>query len=272
MINKKISVCVFLHHSTSDALPYYIELYIDQLSQHFDKIKVLTTNERLNTKKLHNHSEIEFIHFENKGYDFGMLYRYIISEKLDNIAQLGIVNDSNILFNRLNHIFHWGNKEDHDFWGVIDSNEKLWFSSHDNNYHIQSHFLVLNENAIEKLPLFFDSLNADIILNEKDIKKLRRLVIDQWEIGLTQFFVKEGLIPGSFINSGKILNKHKLKRPNLTHSMFHELATAGYPLLKKKVALEKKSVLNVKRNNWEKTIHEFGNKNWDLNKMLDSIH
>lgn len=272
MINKKISVCVFLHHSTSDAIPYYTELYIDQLSQHFDKIKVLNTNPNLNTEKFRNRPEIDFIYLENKGYDFGMFYRYILNENLDNFSQLGIVNDSNILFNQLNQVFQWGNKEDHDFWGVIDSNEKPWFSSHKNTYHIQSHFLVLKEGAIEKLPRFFNKMDTDIILNEKDLKKLRRLVIDQWEIGLTQFFVKEGLIPGSFINSVKMRSKYKHKRPNLTHTMFHELATEGYPLLKKKVVQGKKSVLGIKRNNWEKTIYEFGNQNWDLNKIIDSIH
>lgn len=271
MINKKISVCVFLHHGTSEMLPYYVELYIDQLSQHFDKVKVLTTNPNLNTEKYLDKPKIDFLYLENKGYDFGMFYRYISKENLSNFAHLGIVNDSNILFNQLNDVFRWGNNKDHDFWGVIDSYEKPWFSTHTNNYHIQSHFLVLNENAIEKLPTFFANMDTDNIFRETDLKKLRRLVIDQWEIGLTQFFVKEGLIPGSFINSGKMQKKYRPKKQNLTHSMFHELATEGYPLLKKKVVLEKKSVFHLKRNNWEKTINEFGNKQWNLDKVVNSI-
>lgn len=165
-----------------------------------------------------------------------------------------------------------GNNTDHDFWGLIDSHEKPWFSSHENNYHIQSHFLILNVNAIKKLPSFFDLLNVVEILNETDMKKLRRLVIDRWEIGLTQFFIKEGLIPGSFINSHKLHLKYQPKKQNLTHSIYYELASEGYPLLKKKVALEKKSIFRNKIEKWKRTIHEFGYHQWDTNKMVDSIH
>ncbi len=272
MINKKVSVCVFIHHSKSNVLPYYVELYINQLSKHFDKVIVLTNNPEIDTRKYTEKPEVEFNYLENKGYDFGMFYRFISNQDLNKFSRLGIVNDSNILFNQLNDIFQWGNYKTHDFWGVIDSYEKPWFSSHDNNYHIQSHFLVLNENAISKLPEFFDELDTDTIMNESDLKKLRRLVIDQWEIGLTQFLINEGLIPGSFINSYKMHRKYQPKKPNLTHSIFHELATEGYPLIKKKVVLENKSVFKLKRNKWEKTINEFGNHNWDLHKIVDSVH
>jgi|GEM_PF-6573408 len=41
---------------------------------------------------------------------------------------------------------NWGNSSDADFWGILDSFEKPWFSEHENNRHIQSHFIVFNRN------------------------------------------------------------------------------------------------------------------------------
>ena len=272
MINQKIRACIFIHYSTVNTIPYYVELYISQLANHFDKIKVLTNNLNINQENIFFKENVEFVHFKNQGYDFGMFYNYIKNENLDDFSQLGIVNDSNILLNKLNPVFHWGNNEEHDFWGIIDSHEKPWFSSHDSNYHVQSHFLVLNENAIKELPSFFESMDIVKILNETDLKKLRRMVIDQWEIGLTQYLIKQGLIPGSFISSLKMHIKYQPKKQNLTHSIYHELASEGYPLLKKKVALEKKSIFKNTKEKWKKTIHEFGYHRWDTTKIVDSIH
>lgn len=107
MIIQEIRACIFIHYSTINTLPYYVELYITQLAYHFDTIKVLTNNININNKKILQWENVEFVHFKNQGYDFGMFYRYIKNENLENFSQLGIINDSNILLNELNHVFHW---------------------------------------------------------------------------------------------------------------------------------------------------------------------
>lgn len=272
MVDKKVTICAFIHYSKMDILPYYAEIYIHQLAKHFDKIKVLTNNPNINKQDYFNDENIEFIHLENKGYDFGMFYRYFLMEDFTNVSQLGLVNDSNILLNELDNVFRWGNENHFDFWGIIDSNEKPWFSDCTNCYHLQSHFLVFNRQTLNFLPEFFGTLNIDEIFEETDAKKLRRLVIDKWEIGLTRFLNQKGLTPGSYIRSDKLHLKYKQKKQNLTHSIYYELVSEGYPLLKKKVILGEKSFLKLKRKNWKKTIDDFGNDNWDFKRILNSVH
>ncbi len=271
MINEKIKVCAFIHYSVTDTLPYYAEIYLTQLLNHFDKIKVLTNNTEINNQNNFIHDKIEFIHLENKGYDFGMFYRYFIYENLENISQIGLVNDSNILLNSVHDIFHWGNSNNFDFWGIIDSHEKPWFSNHENNYHIQSHFLIFNKKALDKLPEFFKTLDIDTIFNETNKKRLRRLVIENWEIGLTQFFISEDLNIGSYIDSNEFQKKYKPKKQNLTHSMYHELVSEGYPFMKKKIILEKKLFSVVKKEKWKETIENYGHHEWDISRILESI-
>ena len=147
MDDKKIRICIFIHYSTTASLPYYVQIYIEELSRHFDKVKVLSNNSKIKNEDHSLNSKIEFEYYENQGYDFGMFYRFIIKENLDNFSQIAIVNDSNILLKPLDNIFNWAKNNKSDFWGLIDSNEKPWFSTHKDNYHIQSHYIVLNKKS-----------------------------------------------------------------------------------------------------------------------------
>ena len=269
---KKIRICIFIHYSVSDFLPYNVQIYNNELSRHFDKVKVLTNNSKITDKNISLNKNISFEYLENRGYDFGMFYRYIIQQDFDKYSEIIVVNDSNILLNKLDEIFKAGRKSDADFWGIIDSNEKPWFSSHNNNYHIQSHFIIFNEKAIKMLPSFFNTLNISNIMNEEDNKQLRRLVIDNWEIGLTQYFLKQGLNSFSIIQNEKIRLKFRTKKHNFTHSHYLELASEGYPILKKKVLLKKKKILSFrKKKSIEIELAEFFNNEWDLKKMIREI-
>lgn len=271
MNDKKIRICVFIHYSISDSLPYYVQIYVNELSRHFDKVKILTNNSKLQKQNNLFFENVDVKHFENKGYDFGMFYRYILNKDLSRYSQIAIINDSNILLKKLDPVFDWAQAEVFDFWGIIDSHEKPWFSTHQYNYHIQSHFLVLNQKAIDNLPGFLKLMDVQVILDETNIKQLRRLVIDQWEIGLSRYFISEGLKSGSYINSNDLIIKYQQKKQNLTHSLFHEMVEEGYPLLKKKVAVGEKKFFKRKNTKWKTTIDLFGNKDWDLKKLMNSV-
>lgn len=271
MMSNKLKVCAFVHYSVKNTLPYYVEVYLKQLSGHFDKIKVLTNNPEINRDKYFIDDKIDFIYLENRGYDFGMFYRYFQHENLANLEQLALVNDSNLVVNDLTDVFRWGNSAGLDFWGIIDSFEKPWFSRHPDNYHLQSHFLVLNAKAIGLLPDFLKTIDVDEIFNESNVKKLRRLVIEKWEIGLTQFLIAKGLRTGSFINSQQFQYKYKPDKLNLTHSVFYELVAEGYPFLKKKVILGKKLFSARNTRKWKKAIADFGNREWDFERILKSV-
>lgn len=262
---------MFIHFSTTDTLPYYVEIYINELTKHFDKVKVLTNNSKISKHKYFIDNNIDFIHLKNQGYDFGMFYRYIINENLENISQIALINDSNILLKKLHYTFDWADTNEFDFWGIIDSNEKPWFSNHTDNYHLQSHFLVFNSKAINFLPAFFNTLNINEILNESDVKKLRRLVIEKWEIGLTQYFIRCGLKIGTYISSNEMHSKYQPKKQNVTHSIYHKLVSEGYPFIKKKVLLGKNIFSGIKKEKWKMTIENFGHNEWDFKKILDSV-
>ncbi|NOR73634.1 MAG: hypothetical protein GQ525_00595 [Draconibacterium sp.] len=266
---KKIGICIFIHYSVSNSLPYYVQIYINELSLYFDKVKVLTNNSEIHGENYSLNNNISFEYLENQGYDFGMFYRFIINKDLNKFSEIAVVNDSNILINKLDAVFNWAKENGSDFWGVIDSNEKPWFSTHDNNYHIQSHFLVFNQKAIKKLHSFLNLIDVKNIMDEKNTKQLRRLVIDKWEIGLSQYLISQGLKPDSFIRGDAIMKKFKPKKMNLTHSLYHELIKEGYPFMKRKVASNKKKLFRTNNTAWKKIIMQYGNNDWDLTKIIE---
>jgi len=273
MSDKGKSICIFTHFSELPHIPQYVLVYVNELSKYFDEV-IIAANQR-NFKNSQHHGfnrNVTIQFFENEGYDLGMFYKVFQLINPAEYHKIACVNDSNILFNKLQPIFEWSQKSESDFWGLIDSNEKPWFSTYPENYHIQSHFIVFNESAIKYLPAFFENIDIQHILNEKDIKKLRRLVIDRWEIGLSQFLLNKGLKSNSLVNSVSFLAKHKSKGKNITHSHYKELIKEGYPLIKKKIILNKswRSVFGIAEH-WEKLLANYACREWNILFLIDEI-
>lgn len=270
-VHKK-SLCIFPHFSNLQYFPRYVLLYVNELADYFDQVIVAANQRDLTYDEAIFKRNVAVMFFKNEGYDLGLFYKVFQKIQSVDFHQIACVNDSNILFNKLLPIFKWSQKNEADFWGLIDSNEKPWFSTHQNNYHIQSHFIVFNENAIAHLSSYFENLDIKNIVNEKHPKKLRRLVIEQWEIGISQFLLGKGLKSASYVNSQTFLTKYTRKDKNITHSLYKELIREGYPLIKKKIVLEKswKSVIGIE-NSWKKLLIEFGCRNWDISLLIDEI-
>lgn len=266
------SLCVFMHYSKHEQIPKYVSLYIRELSKFFTEVILVSSYKKKPTDFLTENKNLATIFVENEGYDFGMFYKVFKQIDASEYHQIACINDSNILFSDLSKIFRWGSNKHVDFWGLIDSNEAPWFSSHQINYHVQSHFLVFNENAIKCLPTYFDTVDTNAIFNEKDPKKLRRLVIDQWEIGLSQFLLNTGLKSASFCNSKTLLAKYNSKGKNITHSLHKELIKEGYPLLKKKIVLKKswRSWFGLKEP-WENLIGEYSLVEWNIPSIIHEL-
>lgn len=230
------NICLFVHFSEGNEFPGYVRKYVLELSRHFQEVKLLS-----NPGKITSHSwssNVELVFHTNVGYDFGRIYTYLHSIDLHAYDNLAIVNDSNWLIGDLQDVLDWDSICKYDLWGIIDSHEKPWYSNHTDSYHLQSHFLILGRKAINHLDTFFKQAGVHEIMTEKDAKTLRRMVIDRWEIGLTQFMLSKGLITGSYINSFEFNRRfgHKLSA-NATHLLFEELIREGYPLLKRKAIL-----------------------------------
>jgi len=272
MSDKGKSICIFTHFSELPHIPQYVLVYVNELSKYFDEVIIAANQRDFKTTQYGFNRNVTIQFFENEGYDLGLFYKVFQLINPAEYHKIACVNDSNILFNKLQPIFEWGQKSDSDFWGLIDSNEKPWFSTHLKNYHIQSHFIVFNKSAIKHLNSFFEIIDIQYILNEIDLKKLRRLVIDQWEIGLSQFLFSKDLKSDSYINSHSFLTKHKSKDKNITHSYYKELIKEDYPLIKKKIVLKKswRSVFG-KKEGWENLLAEYGYRDWDISVFTSEI-
>ena len=267
------SLCVFIHYSKNLQIPKYVSVYVDELSNYFDQVILVTNHRELESEFNTSTPNISTLFVKNEGYDLGMFYKVFQTIDSTEYSKIACINDSNILINELKPVFEWSKTSPSDFWGIIDSYEKPWFSTHMDNYHIQSHFIVFNRKAIEKLPLFFNSLNIQHILDEADPVKLRQKVINQWEIGLSRFMIQQGLLPGSYIDSQAYSLKYLSgKQTNVGHKLYAELIQSGYPLIKKKVITKsnwKDSFrLSLK---WKKLIRQYGNQEWEIESIINEL-
>lgn len=267
------NLCIFTHFSKYQYIPLYVKIYIEELSAFFDRV-ILVTNERpVENPEIISASNVSMVFVENEGYDLGMFYKVFQKLKLEEYSQIACVNDSNILFNRLHPIFEWSKQQTADFWGLIDSHQRPPFSSHANNYHLQSHFLVFNRKAFLRLPDFFESLHLQDIFKEKDTRKLRQTVIDKWEIGLSQFLLNEGLTSASYIDSRYYSDRYKSDPgKNVGLKLYAELIQSGYPLIKMKVITKGKlkDIFRLK-SYWKNLIETYGNRNWEIKALLDEL-
>src|SRR5690554_2252305 len=163
-MNRKL--CVFIHYGRYSIIPRYVEIYLNELSRFFDQILLVSNQDSkvIDVKKLPSNTRL--LSVINEGYDFGMFYKALQTIDLQEYHEIACINDSNILFNQLGSVMAWGKASELDLWGLIDSHQKLWFSTHPDNYHIQSHFLVFRKRALEKLTGFFQTLHLPQLFRE----------------------------------------------------------------------------------------------------------
>ncbi|HPR33934.1 MAG TPA: rhamnan synthesis F family protein [Prolixibacteraceae bacterium] len=266
-------LCVFIHYGKTTVLPYSVVRYIDELIPYFDEVALIYNERTLSMEPERWGPKVQWIPSPNVGYDFGHFYRYYKNLDVSNYEQIALVNDSNILVRPLQPVFAWSLENVPDFWGLIDSEEKPWFSTHENNHHLQSHFIVWNKKALSALGDFFSTLDIEAIQNETNPKKLRRLVIDQWEIGLSRFLFGRGLTGASFICSRAFLSRHHGKeKVNPAHVFFSELLDEGYPVLKKKILFKKPGFGSFrKEKKWESLLRKYMPSDWDPERTIDEL-
>lgn len=180
---------------------------------------------------------------ENKGYDFGFLYQAINGRDLSKYNLVAFVNNSNILLeNRnLNNFFSWLELQKSKFCGITDSFENPSPKEAVNAYHLQSHFLIFREEAIDLLGKFFLAIRFERFLAIKDKEILREAIITECEVGLSQYMIRNKITPASWFSVTEFSKKYKMPLEKINiHIMFWEkLIEEGYPLVKKKIALRR---------------------------------
>jgi lipopolysaccharide biosynthesis protein len=242
------SLCIFSHFSTANYIPFYVQLYVLELAKHFQQVIVVTNQRAIKNPEDLSKPNISIKQVSNQGYDFGMYYKILSETDLGQYSEIALVNDSNILFGKLDPIINWGKKQGGDFWGLYDSHTKPKFMTTTGaSYHLQSHFMVLKKEALALLPDFFRITPIEAIMAEQNPKKVREMVIEHWEIGLSQYLIKNGLQLKSYVDSKEFCKKHHLeKETNLSLEAYDLLVKNNIPLLKKKI------VTSLKIKNWFK--------------------
>ncbi|MEO6135579.1 MAG: rhamnan synthesis F family protein [Ginsengibacter sp.] len=268
------SVCVFVHYSHAAQLPYPEEAYIKELGSYFSEIILVTNQREFNLGNLPSSVSVKMV--QNEGYDFGMFYK--VAQELDwgSLDRLALANDSNLLVQSLSALFNKGERLGTPFWGAIDSYERPWFSTHEENQHLQSHFLVWEKPAFFLLEQYLTQIRIQDFYDEKKIKTLRRKVINEWEIGVSQYFKKNGIMLGAAFGCEQIdvCNSNKAKpKANKTFKNPEELLQAGYPFLKKKY-VEKQGFLSrilFPNNKWENLLRLYNFDSEHAERLILSI-
>ncbi|MGQ7869951.1 rhamnan synthesis F family protein [Sunxiuqinia sp. sy24] len=274
MIERKKNLCFFLHHFSGDYFPVYVQYYLNELEHYFDEVIMITNDRRISQKPSLLNKSVRIQFEKNEGYDFGLFYKGFQSIDPSNYNQIACINDSNVVFGKLNFLFDWGKAQQADVWGLVDSHEKPWFSEHEDSYHIQSHFVVFNNKAIASLPDFFKTIDYNQMIKERDLKKLRRKVINDWEIGLTQYLLSQNLTCCTFVDSKHMaVKKDALKPVNIFHKHYTELIEGGIPVIKKRLIMDRSLKSKLKfRSRWSKLIRKYGEKNWEIDLLIDDLN
>lgn len=208
------SICFFSSYYTNENIPSYVKFYLEELTRHFTEIVFITNEKSIlpNDELFFKSKNIQVMLVKNEGYDFGMWYKAFQKYYPETYDRIGLVNDSCILFGKLDSFFQWMEKENPDFCGYTDS--------YLIGYHIQSYFLIINKNAIAPTLKYFliNGIKADI----KD-------VIKTYEIGLSKYLMDEQVKVSSYF---KIPLQAKY---NATLLDAKGLIKKGFPFVKKKI-------------------------------------
>jgi len=180
---------VFVHYSASGNLEKYVKYYVDELlkiEEEKEFVFVSTSLLALDDKKILMDKGIKVIERENVGYDFYSYKVGIKSVDLSKFSSVLICNDS--VFGPLydiNEIYQKLQSNENDIVGMTQSYEK--------QYHLQSYFLLFKQKACQS-DLFNEFWNRVEILNNKDE------IIQKYEIGLSQEFLRNGYSIGAYCN------------------------------------------------------------------------
>jgi lipopolysaccharide biosynthesis protein len=208
------SICFFSSYYTQPNLPVYVKFYLEELTKHFSETVFITSQKEMlpQDKAFLEEKKIRLIQTANEGYDFGMWYKGMKEYNINDYDRVGLVNDSCILFGKLDTFFQWLDKENPDYCGFTDSYLM--------DYHIQSYFLVVNKRAI---PFVLEYFNRNGI-----VKELSE-VIKTYEVGLSKYFIDKDLKLKAFYN---IPNKGEY---NYALMGADGLIKLGFPMIKKKI-------------------------------------
>jgi lipopolysaccharide biosynthesis protein len=261
----KKSVCIFPHYYDLPSIPYYVRIYIKELENYFDEIVIVS-----NPREIENDDEVvsdkvRILFQNNEGYDYGKFLHAFHQLDLSLYHQVACINDSNIVFGELGFLFQWAEQVKPDFWGLVGADIRPAYSTQEGDSHIQSHFLVFNEKAIPLLSEYVQTINLEEITKIKDIKAAKRKVINDWEIGLSRFLVKQDLKVAAYIN-------HADYEKTNQEQFYAWMIKQGVPVIKKKIITSvKPRDLLAGKNSWQSLICNFRTSVCEKDRLIDEL-
>jgi lipopolysaccharide biosynthesis protein len=209
------SICFFCSYYTDPTLPEYVKFYLIELKRHFSEV-IFLTNEKIilpdDLEFLHSQN-ISFRIYKNEGYDFGMWCKAFEEYDTENYERIGLINDSCILFKKLDFFFEWLENEDLDYGGMTDCNLV--------KYHLQSYFIIINKNAIKPVGEYF---------RQNGIRTGIKEIIHTYEVGLSRYLISLGLELKTYFSF-----KNEPLNGDPTWIRTRELIKNGMPMIKKKI-------------------------------------
>jgi lipopolysaccharide biosynthesis protein len=241
--------CVYSHFDKNDNVELYVIDALKRIKDTGFRILFISTSQSINEvdlielKKLVSVVAIR----ENIGYDFGS-YKLGIQFLFENQItpkQLLITNDSVFgpIFD-LNSIIK--KSRNSDLFGLTDSVDFA--------YHLQSYFIIYNSNVVKSN--HFRNFWNSIKLLDSNTPNFKKIIIEEYEVGGTQFFIKNGFkVRAAFgidtiikrkialflsqIESSKTIAGFQIDKfsigYNPTHNHWENLIKIGFPYIKREL-------------------------------------
>lgn len=205
--NKMKRAIVFAHFDKNNTIEDFVIYYLKELKKlAHDIIFVSDSNiSELELNKISNLTTKNIIGHHGE-YDFGSYkkgYQYLKNNNLLNqFDELIFANDSCYapLF-PLDNMFKKMEENNCDFWGATMN---LCTENHKEKEHVQSYFLVF-KSQIFKNQIFDNFINSIQKENNKD------LVIEKYEIGLSQYLKNNGFIGDCYSQISKTFDNTQIK-------------------------------------------------------------
>lgn len=238
------SVCFFCSYYTGTYIPDYVKFYVVELRRHFTEVVFLTNEKTIQPGDLEflRSNNIQYRLYKNEGYDFGMWYKALCEYDIEQYDRIGLINDSCLLFKKLDFFFEWLEREEVDYAGMTDCNAI--------QYHIQSYFIVINKKGIAWVKEYIK--RNGIVTNIKEVIKVYEVGLSQYLIGLglklKAYYPIQSVLPLKDSSENKkfrdklILSNRKWKlymgfmcKQNPMWFAAKELMKQGIPVIKKKI-------------------------------------
>ncbi len=211
-------LCIFSQFDSDGNIPDYCAYYLQQLQTAGCDIVLVSTSPRFSQQAIDTAKRYckTVLHRSNIGRD---IYSYKVglqqaADIIDDYKKVIVANDSVFgPFFDLTPLFSYGDQHDLDVWGASDS--------HENNYHLQSYFMVFNQAAAQSTAFKQWWQNVRIL----DIKQH---IIDRYELKMAKYFTKAGFKCGAYYNAQD--------KSNPTIKLWDQLISQHqFPFLKKEV-------------------------------------